>query len=63
MKKSAQLCCALETVEKHSFSSSLSIETTLPIENSAVCARLSGTLDSGLYKKIVKINKCNDMMI
>ncbi len=29
---------------------SLSIGTTLPIENSAVCARLSGTLASGLYK-------------
>ena len=28
---------------------SLSIGTTLPIENSAVCARLSGTLASGLY--------------
>ena len=48
-KKSA-LSRTLETVEKHSFSNSLSFETTVSNEYSAVCARLSGTLDSGLYK-------------
>ena len=40
----------IETVEKLCFSNSLSIETTLSIEYSAVCARPMGTLDSGLYK-------------
>ena len=39
-----------EAVEKLCFSNSLSIETTLSIESAAVCARLSGTLASGLYK-------------
>ena len=41
---------ALRLFEKLYFSNSLSIETTLSIEFAAVCARLSGTLDSGLYK-------------
>ena len=36
--------------EKLRFSNSLSIETTLSIEYSAVCARLTGTLANGLYK-------------
>ena len=49
-RKTAALAAVFETVEKLRFSNSLSIETTLSIEYSAVCARLSGTLDSGLYK-------------
>ena len=40
---------SLAAVEKQSFSNSLSIETTLSIESAAACARLSGTLASGLY--------------
>ncbi len=40
----------LRLFEKHSFSNSLSIETTLSIEFAAVCARLLGALASGLYK-------------
>ncbi|MFQ6840457.1 MAG: hypothetical protein ACLRSJ_01075 [Agathobaculum sp.] len=50
-EKQAQVSLRLEAVEKHSFSNSLSIETTLSIESAAVCARLLGTLVSGLYKK------------
>ncbi|HIV96235.1 MAG TPA: hypothetical protein H9745_01480 [Candidatus Agathobaculum stercoravium] len=39
-----------EAVEKHSFSNSLSIETTLSIEFADACARPAGTLVIGLYK-------------
>ncbi|HJC14043.1 MAG TPA: hypothetical protein H9936_10100 [Candidatus Agathobaculum intestinigallinarum] len=50
MGKNGGAAAVFEAVEKLCFSNSLSIEITLSIESAAVCARLSGTLASGLYK-------------
>ena len=53
VQKQAAKCGLFETVEKHRFSNSLSIGTTLPIEFADVCARPAGTLAIGLYKKTI----------
>ena len=52
VQKQAAKCGLFETVEKHRFSNSLSIGTTLPIEFADVCARPAGTLAIGLYSPV-----------